>query len=171
MAELSVQLDPVHLNLGCGRKYMKGWVNVDLEQRGDTRVDVQADIRELPFDDDYADTILANHVIEHFYRWEVEDILKDWFRALKPGGVIILECPDLMKCLENFRTSDNAYMHIYGLYGDQQYKDPLMQHKWAYCGRELQEILEGVGFVDVQQLPAEFHKKDERDMRVAGTKP
>jgi len=160
----------IELNLGCGNKYMPGWVNVDLTNRDGGKVDVNSDIRVLPFEDNYADTVLANHVIEHFYRWEVEDILKEWFRVMKPGAKIILECPDLNKLIDNFKTSDNAYLHILGFYGDQKYKDPLMQHKWAYCGRELQEILEGIGFQDVQQEPAQLHRREKRDMRVTGVK-
>src|SRR5210317_351877 len=79
----------VRLHLGCGEKLWDGFVNVDIQ--GD--VDVQADLRELPFDEEYADEIHAIHVIEHFYIWEVLDVLRHWRKILKTNGKLFLELP------------------------------------------------------------------------------
>lgn len=163
--EQAILRDPVWLNLGCGRRYMDGWINVDAIDK--EKVDVIADIRELDFDNDYADRILANHVIEHFFRWEVLDILKEWKRILKKGGELILECPDLSKILRNFNTSVDPYAHMYGLYGDIIHKDPLMAHKWAYTGWELSALVEKAGFKDVKIEDPQYHRMD-RDMRITG---
>ena len=65
---------------------------------------------------------------------------------------------------------DNAIMHMFGLYGDQRYNDPLMQHKWCYCSREMIHILDKCGYSDIERLPAQFHKKELRDMRVEAVK-
>ena len=88
----------IKLNLGCGDKLLEGYVNVDLvEDRSGVKPDVNCDLRNLSvFESDYADEILSVHVIEHFWRWEVEQVLSEWVRVLKPGGKLILECPNLI---------------------------------------------------------------------------
>ena len=84
--------DLVKLNLGCGDKILPGYVNVDVaSERAGKQPDVICDVRKLDkFDTGHADEILAVHVVEHFWRWEVVDILKEWVRVLKPGGKMIL---------------------------------------------------------------------------------
>ena len=69
----------IRLNLGCGDKILENYINVDVaSERKGKKPDVISDIRKLTFDDNYADEILSVHVIEHFWRWEVSDILKEW---------------------------------------------------------------------------------------------
>ena len=65
----------VRLHLGSGRHHWPGFINIDA-----VTGDVQCDIRHI---DGYeADEIHAIHVIEHFYRYEVVDILKRWHANL-----------------------------------------------------------------------------------------
>ena len=67
-----------------------------VSERKDKKPDIIADIRDLKtIKTAIADEILAVHVIEHFFYWEVGPLLKSWRRVLKPGGKIILECPNL----------------------------------------------------------------------------
>ena len=78
----------VKLNLGCGDKILPGYINVDIDlsrsekhpdskpgsglSRTEKRPDLDADIRDLSrIKPSIADEILAVHVIEHFYYWEV----------------------------------------------------------------------------------------------------
>ena len=77
----------IKLNLGCGDKILADYINVDVAQeRSGKQPDVICDVRNLnKFSNDYADEILAVHVIEHFWRWEVVSILKEWVRVLKPN--------------------------------------------------------------------------------------
>jgi len=43
------------------------------------------------FHDDYFDRIIWFSVIEHLYDWQIEKVLKESFRILKPGGIFITE--------------------------------------------------------------------------------
>ena len=88
----------VRLNLGCGDKILDGYINVDIvDERAGNKPDINCDVRQLTvFEDNYADEILAVHVVEHFWRWEVQAIIQEWMRVLKPGGKMILECPNLI---------------------------------------------------------------------------
>jgi predicted SAM-dependent methyltransferase len=87
----------VKLNLGCGDKILPGYINVDVaSERAGNKPDVICDVRKLDkFADNYADEIMAVHVVEHFWRWEVVEILSEWVRVLKPGGKIRCSTPDL----------------------------------------------------------------------------
>ena len=169
------------LNLGCGDKLIKGYINVDLvTERAGVTPDVNCDIRKLTvFDTDYADEILAVHVIEHFWRWEVEDILAEWVRVLKPNGKLILECPNLISACEEFLKDPEAgsspnqkgQKTMWVFYGDPRWKDPLMVHRWGYTPKSLAAIMNVAGLTQLKQEPAQFKLREPRDMRITGIKP
>jgi predicted SAM-dependent methyltransferase len=176
---------PIRLDLGAGTKRTAGWISVDLavertaiSQGGvlkETKVtldpDVVSDIRTLPFPDDFANLIRSIHVVEHFYVWEVPDILAEWARVLEPGGALILECPCLEKILKLYDVPNiPPYMTFWGLYGDPRLKDPLMTHKWCYTSTQLLGLMQEAGLVDIRQEPAQSHQPV-RDMRLIGFKP
>jgi len=171
--------DTIRLNLGCGAKILEGWVNVDTVSRGGanyqgvkgTDPDVNADIRDLPFDDDYADEAMAIHVLEHFYIWEAPEVLKEWIRVLKPGGKLIIEVPDLDKVILHIQHGTNIpNFTLWALYGDPTEKDPLMVHKWCYNAKILRRLLEQAGLKSVEREMAQFHMKEDRDLRMVGYK-
>jgi SAM-dependent methyltransferase len=169
------------LNLGCGDKILEGYVNVDVvESRAGKTPDVLCDLHQLtPFEDGVADEVMAIHVVEHFWRWEVVDILKEWSRVLKPGGKMILECPNLVSaCQAVLADPDNATLpgqqgqrSMWVLYGDPSWRDPLMVHRWGYTPRSLAQVMWEAGLRELRQEPAQFKLREPRDMRVTGIKP
>lgn len=169
----------IKLNLGCGDKILPGYINVDVaSERAGKKPDVISDIRKLTFDDNYADEILSVHVIEHFWRWEVFDILKEWIRVLKPGGRLILECPNLQSACEEFlkspeiksRADNDGQRTMWVFYGDPKWQDPLMVHRWGYTPHSLSNLLQECGLINVRQEPAEYKLREPRDMRIVGEK-
>lgn len=172
---------PVRLNLGCGDKILEGYVNVDVAaSRAGKRPDVLCDLRRLePFADHSVDEVLAVHVVEHFWRWEVLDVLKEWVRVLRPGGRMVLECPNLLTaCEELLRnpeaaagTGQEAQRTMWVFYGDPRWQDPLMTHRWNYTPASLAALMREAGLVNVRQEPAQFKLREPRDMRVVGEKP
>jgi SAM-dependent methyltransferase len=171
----------VKLNLGCGDKILAGYVNVDVvPERAANVPDVVCDVRKLEvFSDNYADEILAVHVVEHFWRWEVVDVLREWFRVLKPGGVMILECPNLLSACEEFVRNPKHHSlpgpegqrTMWVFYGDPRWKDPLMVHRWGYTPWSLAGVMHEAGLRDLRQEPAQYKLREPRDMRVVGVKP
>jgi hypothetical protein len=172
---------PIRLNLGCGDKILDGYINVDVApSRAGKKPDVLCDLHHLePFASDSVDEILAVHVIEHFWRWEVVDILKEWVRVLKPGGKLILECPNLITACQEFlkdplqrsRPDKNGQTTMWVFYGDPGWKDPLMVHRWGYTPESLAEVMREAGLIEIRQEPAQFKLREPRDMRVVGVKP
>lgn len=172
---------PLRLNLGCGDKIIPEYVNVDVvESRKGQKPDVLCDLHHLaPFADNSVDEILSVHVVEHFWRWEVRDILKEWVRVLKPGGRMILECPNLESACRHFlentelhsREDQNGQRSMWVFYGDPAWKDPYMIHRWGYTPDSLATLMKEAGLSDIKQEPAQFKLREPRDMRVTGVKP
>jgi len=75
----------VKLHLGCGPNLLEGWHNYD------TDVDIRA---PLPWPDDSAELVFAEHVIEHVTMPEGVRFLAECYRVLKPGGALRLSFPD-----------------------------------------------------------------------------
>jgi glycosyltransferase involved in cell wall biosynthesis len=169
------------LNLGCGDKPMPGYVNVDIaSSRKDRSPDVLNDLRDLNhFKDGSADEIIAIHVIEHFYRWEVDALLKEWCRVLRPGGTLTLECPNIITACEELlrnpalakNATANGSEAMWPLYGDPSWNDPLMVHRWGYTPDSLSEVMSQAGLVKIRREHAQFKRREPRDMRLTGEKP
>lgn len=170
----------IRLNLGCGDKILPDFINVDVApSRRGLEPDVLCDLHELTvFENDYADEILAVHVVEHFWRWEVVDILKEWVRVLKPGGKMILECPNLISACQEFLKNPDlmagggqeGQRSMWVFYGDPSWKDSLMVHRWGYTPRSLAMVMHEAGLTDLRQEPAQFKLREPRDMRITGIK-
>lgn len=156
----------VKLNLGAGNRRLDGYISVDLAQSAD---DIR-DVRDLGnYADGSVDEIIAVHLIEHFYFWEVHPLLMEWRRVLKPGGKLILECPDLKKACHAFLRGEGESMGMWAFYGNPKPKDELMCHHWGYTPETLKDLLSSCGFRNIEEKPAQF-KVPRRDMRMEAYK-
>ena len=170
-------ISPVKLNLGCGHKHMPGFINCDFESNwADKQPDVACDVtKTLPFPDNYADEIHAYHLLEHIWRWKVEDTLTDWIRVLKPGGVLVLEMPCLDKIIGIFAhcllngIDVEPKLTQWGLYGDPNYHSEEMTHKWAWSVGELEMVLDSLGMKEITESQPTTHHPI-RDMRMTSRK-
>ncbi len=169
------------LNLGCGDKLIPGYLNVDIApSRAGVQPDVEDDVRKLSkIQDNVADEILAVHLIEHIDRWDISKVLSRWMEILKPGGILVIETPNLLSAckallddpVKGARPGREGQMTMWPLYGDPSWKDPLMMHKWLYTPQSLAEVLFEVGYRSIRQKPAQFKMREPRDMRLVAVKP
>jgi predicted SAM-dependent methyltransferase len=86
-------LELIQLNLGCGGRPIKNWINIDnydYEKNDSSRsaslYDIKMDIRNLDCQKSTVDKILLVHVIEHFVRWETINLVRHYREKLKVGG-------------------------------------------------------------------------------------
>lgn len=97
---------PRKLHFGCGQRLMKGWLNVDLIH---SDYDIDLSCGHLPFDSDYFEVAVSQHVVEHLeIQSELLPLLKELNRTLKSGGELWLSCPDMQKICEQYSLDRGA---------------------------------------------------------------
>lgn len=87
------------LNLGCGKDYKEGYVNIDFADFSSDltpiKVDLNIDMRKgLPFDNNSVEEVIFYECLEHFNRFDGLEILKEIYRVLKPSCVLHLSVPN-----------------------------------------------------------------------------
>src|SRR5262245_57057141 len=94
------------LNVGCGRRFANGWINIDFhsEHPAVRRVNL---LRRLPFQNDFFDVVYSSHVLEHFTLESAEALLRECHRIVNRGGLVRIVVPDLENvCCEYLRILD-----------------------------------------------------------------
>ena len=97
---LKIRQTRTNINVGCGNYEIEGFISVDYFSNhyyGSKKFDrVKYDMRndDLPFENDFLDTIYCSYVIEHIETQFVIKFFKECLRCLKPGGVLRIVCPD-----------------------------------------------------------------------------
>lgn len=74
------------LNLGCGRSYIDGFVNIDREPkvRADLHIDLEGEA--WPFEDGTVTEIVARYILEH-----IDDlgwVMSECYRVMEPGALL-----------------------------------------------------------------------------------
>lgn len=134
------------LHLGCGEKYIKGFINVDI--RNLATVDVIDDITKLnKFEKESVELIYASHVLEHIGRRQYMDVLKRWYDVLKPNGILRIAVPDFEKIVEHYNENKDLLILRGLLYGGQTY--PQNYHYCIWDFKTLSNDLKTIGFKDV----------------------
>lgn len=120
-------IERLTLNIGSGertyKEYPQGFKCINYDARGiPNHTDVVGDVRELPWDDEYFSYLICSDIIEHFPISETYNILKEWKRVLKVGGIIEFRLPDLRAiCNAYISGVNNAKVTSWLLYGAQDY--------------------------------------------------
>jgi predicted SAM-dependent methyltransferase len=136
------------LHLGCGKRYIPGFVHVDIADY--PHVDFKCDVADLSvFKSNTVELIYACHVLEHFKRDEVEQVLREWHRVLTPGGTIRIAVPDFEAVLKVYQTSKELELIMGLLYGGQD--DNYNFHRVVFDFKYLKQLLEKVGFRQVER--------------------
>lgn len=112
-----------------------------------------SEIFPLPHGDGSVDEIRASHVLEHFPHRQVPDVLKEWARALKPGGQLRIAVPDFRRIAEQYLAGQNAPTEGY-LMGGQV--DDADFHKAAFDETKLKTLLAGAGLILIRPWVSEL---------------
>lgn len=113
--------EPVRIELGSGPHGEPGYVHVDAVKVGN--VDIEADVRCLDWlAPEEVDELYSAHTVEHFSYTEIDSILREWYRVLKPGGKITIKMPDLdFLCrahVEGIHSTEEVMVAIFGGFSD-----------------------------------------------------
>ncbi len=133
------------LNLACGTCKLEGYLNVDVnpEMNPDFVLDVAG---ILPWKDNEVDEIIFFHAIEHIEAKYHPLILDEFWRILKPEGILILGYPEFSICakywLDNYCGKREFWAAC--IFGRQC--DPKDFHVSLMHTPSLKEILRQCGF-------------------------
>jgi predicted SAM-dependent methyltransferase len=138
------------LHLGCGSRYIPGFIHVDAMAA--PHVDIVGPVEKLAMADNSASLIYASHVLEHFGRFEYKAVLQEWFRVLKPGGILRLSVPDFAACAAIYYESGLAdgLSGLVGLVVGGQ-RDGYDFHKMIFDEGFLRRALLETGFREVRR--------------------
>lgn len=93
------------IDLGCGTKpylhlfkNVNEYIGVDVEHSGNTDnknfIDIFYDGKNIPFKNDSIDGIFSSETFEHVFN--LDDVLKETHRVLKPNALLLFTCPFFM---------------------------------------------------------------------------
>lgn len=134
----------VLIHLGCGQENNPNYINVDAIPL--PHVQIVSNVEKLiMFPGKYADLIYASHVLEHISHKNVIDVLIEWRRILKTGGILRLSVPDFDKIISIYNHENKEIESIVEpLMGGQNYEFNF--HKSIFNETYLKKILADIGF-------------------------
>jgi len=79
------------LNIGCGNDIRAGWINMDIDPKGDDVLKIDLEHPHFLLKDNSVDVIVANDVLEHIHG--LIQLMNECWRVMKPGGKFHIEVP------------------------------------------------------------------------------
>lgn len=139
----------LRLNIGGGDKDLPGFTVIDRKFGGEACPLRYNDGTPVP--DACADEVYSSHLLEHFSFREVEGVLREWVRVLKPGGRLRVAVPDFTHIAKAHlgRSSEPYLSH---LFGSQGHSDDF--HRCAFDRQSLANLLRTVGLRRVRPWQA-----------------
>ena len=137
------------LHLGCGERFLEGYIHIDLAEF--EHIDYKIPVNNLSiFDDNSIDEIYASHVIEYFDRDEVKELLKEWKRVLRDGGILRIAVPNFSKLIQVYKNSGDLQNILGPLYGKWSIDETnKIYHKTVYDKQSLSTVLKEAEFKDI----------------------
>ncbi|HUT31514.1 MAG TPA: methyltransferase domain-containing protein [Sedimentisphaerales bacterium] len=150
------KMKPLKLNIGSGQANLAGWVNIDIAPGADLVVDIR---RGLPFEDNSADFVYCEHVIEHFTPKEGQAALTEFRRCMRKGGVLRIATPDLDHIIQKYSADwkdqdwlswpKHQFIETKGQMVNIAFRS--WGHKYLYNEEDLINQLERVGFTKINR--------------------
>ena len=116
---------PIRLNLGCGGRPLRNYINVDMDTLEQIRarypnqafeedlIVVQYDIFNLPYTDNSVDEIRAEGLIEHLPFIDEPRFFNEVVRILKPGGLLYLSTVDFEMAVKQWLEAEDDWKDFY----------------------------------------------------------
>ena len=122
----------------------------------------------LPLPDGTVDFVYSSHFIEHLFRRDAERLLREAFRALKPGGMLRIAVPDLQYACSLYEAGEREKMleDYFFVSGEDSY---YARHKYMYDYSMLAAILEEAGFCEIARRS--FRQGETPDIALLDNRP
>lgn len=158
-------MEPIKLNLGCGKDIRDGYTNLDIDPISDK---VQKhDVEDLSdFADNSVSEILAFDIIEHFPLRKINPIIKEWCRVLHPGGKLVIQTPDIEVIFNDYYKQALAGQITWTRFSTILHgkDEPFQTHYVSLSFQWLKEILEQYNMTIVTK------EKTSQNMKVVASK-
>ena len=89
------------VNLGCGQRYHKDWINIDFVSNSEDVIQHNL-LDGIPINDNEVDLVYHSHVLEHFSKVQGAYFIKECYRVLKVNGIIRIAVPDLETIVKEY---------------------------------------------------------------------
>lgn len=143
--------------------------------------DIIGDATALPVEDQSFEAVFSSHLLEHLSPRRYSNVLKEWYRILKPGGEMLVLVPNLAKAAEEILNDPERTIYVGQagpvtaidmMVGIEMNSDAPMNHRWGFTRETLalraKEMEWATGCVWEGRVPGPF---DRCDLRLYGRKP
>lgn len=139
--------------------------------------------KKLPFNNKSIDFIYTSHFIEHLYRYQSINLLRECRRVLKAKGILRVSVPDLENLIKKYINKDKKFFNqlnnnelssgklktysdlfVLNFFGHDSWTEPsLIQkiqrifirgHLWMYDYESIKKILNEAGFTKINRYTA-----------------
>lgn len=163
----------VALDAGCGKGTYTQFFNTDVlisfdispffvrcaekTWRDRRRHFLVADILDTPFKEGTFGFAFASNIIEHLERHQIENVIKEFARVVKPGGLIQMDVPNSSSVIEYPRKT----LAFLGVYKKKKYEEsPELKHHSQLAAKDLRKFgfkVHGcIGWVTRKSIPIGF---------------
>ena len=136
--------------MGSGpRNFGSDWIHID---GGDYPHLHSTNIVKLPLENESVDLIYSSHVIEYFNREEINAVLREWHRVLRPHAVLRVAVPDFETMAKLYVGGEYSLDSFLGpIFGQMIMGNKTIYHRTVYDFVSLKSILEKNGFEGVKR--------------------
>lgn len=124
------------LHIGCGKRYLKGWVNTDIKA-GVADVVFDAS-KKFPYKNDSVDLIYCEHFIEHLTFPQGKSFFAESYRTLRKDGVIRVSTPNVKYVLKTYLEKGDCFWLNRAFYD--------WEHKFLYDTKTISDTMKIIGF-------------------------
>lgn len=143
----------IKFNVGCGRRNWPGWINVD----GNGMDHIHSNDISLKYQpDNYIDLIYSSHLIAYTDQEEFAEILKQWYKKIKPGGTLRIATPDYDRLNWLYHCGVEFDRIVGPLFGRMKMGEEWIYHKYSWGYSNLEAVLLDAGFTNVERY--DHHK-------------
>ncbi len=143
-----LKLPQVKIDVGSGDHNVKlpkvDWIHID--GCDGENVDIICDFANIPLEDKSVDVLWNSDSIEHIERFRHDEVMREWNRVLKIGGLIQGQTPNLNSIMKRYAKGEMSLEDATnGLYG---WGSPYQIHFVTFTVETLTDLLTKYGFGD-----------------------